>query len=361
MSLHFHELTVREVRPDTDEAVLLSFELPETLAETFRFQAGQYLTLRAEVDGEDLRRSYSICAAPQDGVLRVGVRRVPGGRFSNWIGSRLKAGDTLQVFPPQGHFTLPVPAAAGAARHVVGFAAGSGITPILSILKTVLETEPASRFTLVYANRSLRSTMFREVLQDLKDRFLTRLALHPVFSAEPVDTPLNAGRLDEAKLALLLRTVVPARHIDQVFVCGPHGFNDTVEAGLKAAGVAPERLHVERFGVPEAARDGAPVPRTMPGDAPQATIGIVRDGLRREIAFRAGDASVLEAAARAGMDVPFSCKSGVCCTCRARVLEGQVRMDRNFSLEAHEVAAGFVLTCQSHPLTPRVVLSFDER
>ena len=207
MSLHFHELTVREVRPDTDEAVLLSFELPETLAETFRFEAGQYLTLRAEVGGEDLRRSYSICAAPRDGVLRVGVRRVPGGRFSNWIGTRLKAGDTLQVFPPQGHFTLPAPAAEGAARHVVGFAAGSGITPILSILKTVLETEPASRFTLVYANRSLRSTMFREELEDLKNRFLTRLALHPVFSVEPVDTPLNAGRLDEAKLALLLRTV----------------------------------------------------------------------------------------------------------------------------------------------------------
>lgn len=363
MSLHFHELTVREVRPDTDEAVLLSFELPETLAETFRFQAGQYLTLRAEVGGEDLRRSYSICAAPRDGVLRVGVRRVPGGRFSNWIGTRLKAGDTLQVFPPQGHFTLPAPAAEGAARHVVGFAAGSGITPILSILKTVLETEPASRFTLVYANRSLRSTMFREELEDLKNRFLTRLALHPVFSVEPVDTPLNAGRLDEAKLALLLRTVVPADRIDQAFVCGPHGFNDTVEAGLKAAGVAPERLHVERFGVPDAERGQSPAQLhpVLPGDAPQATVSIVRDGLRREIEFRAGDASLLEAAARAGLDVPYSCKSGVCCTCRARVLEGQVRMDRNFSLEAHEVAAGFVLTCQSHPLTPRVVLSFDER
>jgi len=369
MSLHFHELTVREVRPDTDEAVLLSFDVPPALAETFRFRAGQYLTLRAAVEGEDLRRSYSICAAPQDGVLRVGVRRVPGGRFSNWLGGALKAGDTLQVFPPQGHFTLPeLPApqvgqGGQDGRHVVGFAAGSGITPILSILKTVLETEPASRFTLVYANRSLRSTMFREELEDLKNRFLTRLALHPVFSAEPVDTPLNAGRLDEAKLALLLRTVLPPEAIDQAFVCGPHGFNDTVEAGLKAAGVAPERLHVERFGVPDAQRGQSPAQLhpVLPGDAPQATVSIVRDGLRREIEFRAGDASLLDAAARAGLDVPFSCKSGVCCTCRARVLEGQVRMDRNFSLEAHEVAAGFVLTCQSHPLTPRVVLSFDER
>ena len=361
MSLHFHPLRVRAVQPDTDEAMLVSFDVPDELAETFRFQPGQYLTLRGEVAGQDLRRSYSICAAPADGELRVGVRKVPGGVFSNWVNGALKAGDTLQVFPPQGHFTLPARAADAAPRHVVGIAGGSGITPILSIMKAVLLEEPGSRFTLIYGNRTTRSTMFKEEIEDLKNRYLTRLALHNVFSDEHTDTPLNTGRLDADKLGVFLRTLVPAATVDEAFVCGPHSFNDDVEAALKAAGVAAERIHVERFGVPDAQRAGAQAHPVLPGDAPQARIVILRDGLQREIDFRAGEASILDAAAAAGMDVPYSCKSGVCCTCRARVLEGEVRMDRNFALDAHEVAAGFVLTCQSHPLTPRVVLSFDDR
>ncbi|MFM2053320.1 MAG: phenylacetate-CoA oxygenase/reductase subunit PaaK [Pseudomonadota bacterium] len=361
MSLHFHPLRVRAVQPDSDEAMLVSFDVPADLADTFRFQPGQYLTLRGEIGGQDLRRSYSICAAPEDGELRVGVRRVPGGVFSGWVNDTLRAGDTLQVFPPQGHFTLPARAEGAGGRHVVGIAGGSGITPILSIMKTVLAQEPDSRFTLVYGNRSTRSTMFKEEIEDLKNRHLTRLALHHVFSEEPIDTPLNAGRLDADKLALFLRTLVPAGRIDEAFVCGPHGFNDEVEAGLRAAGVPAARIHVERFGVPDAARASVAAHPALPGDAPQARVSILRDGLTREIDFRTGDPSILDAAARAGLEVPYSCKSGVCCTCRARVLEGQVRMDRNFALEPHEVAAGFVLTCQSHPLTPRVVLSFDDR
>jgi ring-1,2-phenylacetyl-CoA epoxidase subunit PaaE len=361
MSLHFHPLRVRAVQPDTDEAMLVSFDVPAELAETFRFQPGQYLTLRGDIAGQDLRRSYSICAAPADGELRVGVRKVPGGVFSNWVNTALKAGDTLQVFPPQGHFTLPARAAGSASRHVVGIVGGSGITPVLSIMKTVLAEEPDSRFTLIYGNRTTRSTMFKEEIEDLKNRYLTRLALHNVFSDEHTDTPLNTGRLDADKLGVFLRALVPAATIDEAFICGPHSFNDDVEAALKAAGVATERIHVERFGVPDAQRASAQSHPVLPGDVPQARIVIQRDGLQREIDFRAGETSILDAAAAAGMDVPYSCKSGVCCTCRARVLEGEVRMDRNFALDAHEVAAGFVLTCQSHPLTPRVVLSFDDR
>lgn len=362
MSLHFHPLRVRAVQPDTDEAVLVSFEVPEDLRETFSFQPGQYLTLRTDIDGQDLRRSYSICAGADDGDLRVGVRRVAGGVFSTWVNTALKAGDTLQVIPPQGHFTLPARAAdATGGRHVVGIAGGSGITPILSIMKTLMAREPDSRFTLIYGNRSTRSTMFKEEIEDLKNSHLTRLALHNVFSEEHTDTPLNTGRLDADKLGVFLKSLVPAASIDEVFVCGPHSFNDDVDAALRGAGVEAGRIHIERFGVPDAERATAQVHAPQAGDVEQATVVILRDGLQREIVFRKNDPSILEVAAAAGMDVPFSCKSGVCCTCRAKVLEGEVRMDRNFALDASEVAAGFVLTCQSHPLTPRVVLSYDDR
>ncbi|WP_119157614.1 1,2-phenylacetyl-CoA epoxidase subunit PaaE [Caldimonas tepidiphila] len=360
MSLHFHPLRVRDVRPDTDEAVIVSFDVPPELRDTFRFEPGQYLTLRGDVDGQDLRRSYSICAAPDDGELRVGVRRVPGGAFSCWINERLKPGATLQVIPPQGHFRVPLDPQAR--RHYLGIAAGSGITPILAIMKTVLAREPQSRFTLIYGNRTQKSTMFKEELEDLKNRYLTRLALHHVFSREHMDAPLNAGRLSREKLAEFLGRLVDPKGIDHAFVCGPWSVNDEAEAALRDAGVPPERIHVERFGVPVPdAREAAALHRPQPGDAENARVVIIRDGLTREIEFRKDDPSILEAAGKAGLEVPFSCKSGVCCTCRAKVLEGRVRMDRNFALEKHEVEAGFVLTCQSHPLTERVVLSFDER
>jgi ring-1,2-phenylacetyl-CoA epoxidase subunit PaaE len=357
-SLHFHPLRVAALQPDTDEAVLVSFDVPEALRDTFRFQPGQYLTLRTAVGGEDLRRSYSICAGGDDAALRVGVRKVPGGVFSTWVNEQLRVGDTLQVIPPQGHFTLP-PVDAG--RHVVGIAAGSGITPILSIMKSVLAREPNSRFTLLYGNRSTKSTMFKEEIEDLKNRYMSRLVLHHVFSREHTDAPLNSGRLDRAKIAEFLQRLVPADRIDEVFVCGPHGVNDEAEAALREAGVPDARVHLERFGVPDAAIGTVSRHDHQPGDAENARIVVIRDGLQREIPFGAKDPSILDAAANAGLDVPFSCKSGVCSTCRAKVLEGEVRMDRNFSLEKHEVAAGFVLTCQSHPLTERVVVSFDER
>lgn len=364
MSLHFHPLRVREVRPDTDEAVIVSFEVPAELAETFRFTQGQYLTLRHEVAGQDLRRSYSICAGVDDGELRVGVRKVEGGVFSSWVHEGLKAGDEIQVFPPQGRFFTPldfVPLDASARRHYVGIAAGSGITPILSIMKTVLAREPLSRFTLIYGNRRQASTMFKEEIEDLKNRYLTRLSLHHVFSREAVDSPLMAGRMDRAKIAEFLQALVPAAGIDQVFVCGPFQMNDEVEAALLETGVPEERIHIERFGTVEM-QTGKPAPHEVRvGDADSARVTVIRDGVSREIEFSRTDPSILDAAARAGMDVPFSCKSGVCSTCRCKLLEGEVRMDKNFALDKKELAAGFILSCQAHALTPRVVISFDER
>ena len=363
MSVLFHPLRVRAVEPDTAEAVIVSFDVPDNLREVFGFTQGQYLTLRSDIDGEDLRRSYSICAGVDDGELRVGVRKVRGGVFSNWINAHLRAGDTLNVMAPQGRFFVPLEPAAR--RHHVGIAGGSGITPILSIMKTVLAREPLSRFTLIYGNRLLQSTMFKEEIEDLKNRYMTRLVLQHVFSDEHTDAPLNHGVMNRDKIGEFLKTVVPAHQIDHVFVCGPFQMNDEAEAALLAAGVPEDRIHIERFGVALPAGAGqsvdAVVHEAQPEDAARAIIAIIRDGLQREIRFEKGQPSILDAAAAAGLEVPYSCTSGVCGTCRAKVIEGEVRMDRNFALDKKEVAAGFILTCQAHPLTDRVVLSFDER
>lgn len=354
----FHDLTVRAIEPDTAEAVIVSFDVPPPLRETYAFTQGQYLTLRKTIDGEDLRRSYSICAGVDDGELRVGVRKVAGGRFSNWINESLKPGDSIAVMAPQGRFFVPLDASAR--RHHVGIAGGSGITPILSIMKTVLAREPMSRFTLLYANRKLASTMFKEELEDLKNRYMTRLVLHHVFSDEPTDADLNHGLMNRDKLAQFLSGPVPAASIAHAYICGPFQMNDEAEAALLAGGVPEDCVHIERFGVaPQAG--GAVVHEAKPGDAEQAKVVIIRDGLKREIDFHKDQPSILDAASAAGLEVPFSCTSGVCGTCRAKLLEGQVRMERNFALDKAEVAGGFVLTCQAHPTTERVVLSFDER
>jgi ring-1,2-phenylacetyl-CoA epoxidase subunit PaaE len=357
----FHPLTVRSIQPDTQEAVVVTFDVPQDLRPVFGFTQGQYLTLRKQIDGQDLRRSYSICAGVDDGELRVGVRKVRGGVFSNWINEHLKPGDTISVMAPQGRFFVPIEAQAK--RHHLGIAGGSGITPILSIMKTVLAREPQSRFTLVYGNRSLKSTMFKEEIEDLKDRYMTRFVLHHVFSDEHTDAPLNMGLMNRDKLGEFLRTVVPAGSIDHAYICGPFQMNDEAEAALLAAGVPEDRIHIERFGVPQQAAGsvGAVMHEAQPGDVEIAKVVIVRDGLQREITFTKDQPSILDCASAAGLEVPFSCTSGVCGTCRAKLVEGQVRMERNFALDKTEVAAGFVLTCQAHPVTERVVLSFDER
>ena len=361
MTALFHPLRVRAVQPDTEEAVVVSFEVPQKLQPVFGFTQGQYLTLRREIDGQDLRRSYSICAGVDDGELRVGVRKVAGGVFSNWINEHLKPGDTLQVMAPQGRFFVPIERQAQ--RHHLGIAGGSGITPILSIMKTVLAREPSSRFTLVYGNRRLRSTMFKGELDDLKDRYLTRLVLHHVFSDEHTESPLNMGVMDRAKIGEFLQVLVPPESVAHAYVCGPFQMNDEAEAALLAAGVPEERIHIERFGIAKkgGGHVGAVLHQAHATDAAKARITIVRDGLQRDFLFSREQPSILDAASAAGLEVPYSCTSGVCGTCRAKLVEGTVRMERNFALDKKEVAAGYVLTCQAHPTTERVVLSFDER
>ena len=355
MTPKFHSLKVAEVRRETADAISLRFEVPAELADDYRFVQGQHLTLKASVGGEELRRSYSICAGVDDGELRVAIKKIGGGVFSSWANESLKAGDAIEVMTPEGRFHTELDPAN--ARHYVAFAAGSGITPVMSLIKTTLKTEPNSRFTLIYGNRRQNSVIFSEALEDLKDRYMTRFTLYHVFSREEQEVPLFNGRLDRARVGAFVDTLVPADTIDAAFICGPGAMIDEVEAGLLASGVAAERIHLERFGVP----DSGPAHHVEAGDAPQARVTVIVDGLRREMDFRAEDPSILDVALAAGLDLPFSCKGGVCCTCRARVLEGKVRMDKNFSLEQPDVDDGFVLTCQAHPLTERVVISFDDR
>jgi ring-1,2-phenylacetyl-CoA epoxidase subunit PaaE len=355
MTPRFHRLRIKEVRRETPECVSLAFEVPDALAAEYRFVQGQHLNVRAMLDGEEVRRSYSICSGVDDGELRVAIKKVPGGRFSVWANERLTAGDAIDVMTPEGRFFTALDA--GQARHYVAFASGSGITPVLSLARTTLAREPKARFTLVYGNRRLATTMFHEALWELKDRYLARFALYNVFSREEQEAELLNGRIDGAKARAFLEALVPVDDIDEAFVCGPASMIDEVEAALIAAGLPRSHVHVERFGVPGAAA-AAPVDDT---EAAEARVTLVVDGVRREIDFHRGQHSILEAGRAAGVDLPFSCKGGMCSTCRARLLEGEVKMAKNYALEPHEVAAGFVLTCQSYPLTERVVISFDDR
>jgi ring-1,2-phenylacetyl-CoA epoxidase subunit PaaE len=362
MAAHFHSIPVRRVTPDAAGAAAITFAIPEALAAEFDFKPGQFVTLRATIDGEDTRRSYSICSPHQHfraaREFDVGIKPVDGGRFSRWAVASLRAGDTLDVMPPDGRFTPHDPQA----RHRVGFAAGSGITPILSIIATTLAAEPDSRFTLAYCNQRANTIMFNEALQDLKDKYPARFTLIHLLSRQPQEVQLLHGRLDEAKATELLQALLPAADIDEVFVCGPEAMIEGVERALKSAGVPPQRIHAERFASP-----GLPTPKLSPrpADAHVASahdhqLDVVLDGKTHHLAMAADD-RVLDAALDAGLDLPYSCKGGVCCTCRARVLEGKVAMEKNFTLEQWEVDKGFVITCQSRPLTPKVVVSYDER
>ena len=355
MTPRFHRLRVAEIRRETPESVSLRFDVPPDVAAEYQFQPGQHIGLRTQLDGEEMRRSYSVCAGCDDGELRVAVKKVSGGRFSVWVNDQLKPGDTIDVMTPEGRFFTPLDP--DNRKHYVAFASGSGITPVLSLIRTTLTREPQSRFTLVYGNRRQASVMFHEALEDLKDRYLTRFVLFNVFSREEQDIALFNGRLDGDKVRAFLSSLLPVETIDEAFVCGPATMIDEVEQALVDAGVPRRHVHVERFGVP----GETAAPPVDDADAAQARIGLVIDGVRREIDFHRGQHSILDAGRAAGLDLPFSCKGGMCSTCRGKLLEGQVKMAKNYALEPHEVAAGFVLTCQSYPLTERVVISYDER
>jgi ring-1,2-phenylacetyl-CoA epoxidase subunit PaaE len=351
----FHRLAVKNLRRETRDAVSLTFAIPEELQDEYRFSPGQYLTLRTMMDGEEVRRSYSICSGPDDGELRIAVKKVDGGAFSSWAADELKSGDEIDVMTPTGRFGIaPSPEAA---RIHVGFAAGSGITPVLSIIKGVLANEPDSRFFLFYGNRSPDGMLFREALEQLKDRFIERFSVFHVISGEEQDIPILHGRLDDEKVRMLLRSLVPAASIDHVFICGPTGMSEEIEATCRDIGIPADRIHIERFvsGLGSKPRPKAVVPASAP---PKAFAALVIDGKRREVPVAEGEA-ILDAALRAGVDLPFACKGGMCSTCRARLVEGEAKMDVNYSLEPWELEKGFILTCQAKPVTKRIVVDYD--
>ena len=370
---YFHSLTISSVRPEAAGGVAISLAIPPALRELFAFRPGQFLTLKATIAGSELRRSYSICSSTQrlaaQHEIEVGIKPVLGGVFSNWAAS-LQAGDTLEVMPPEGRFT---PRSSGA-RHRVGWAAGSGITPLLSIIASTLADQPDSRFTLVYCNQQLNSIMFNEALQDLKDRYPARLSLIHLLSRQPQEVSLFNGRLDAAKVSAVLASLVPAASIDETFICGPEAMIEGCEQALLAAGVARERIHAERFlaGLPNpdaiesiAASEGGTRAKSRYNSIKNAQVGAIRlsvllDGKTHELRMSA-DQRVLDVALAAGLDLPYSCKGGVCCTCRAKLMAGQVAMEKNFTLEDWEVQQGFVLSCQARPLSDSLSISYDDR
>jgi len=354
----FHPLDVVDVRKETRDAVVVTLKPRDEDAALFDFTQGQYLTFRRRFDEDELRRSYSICAGKGEGCLRVGIKRVDGGAFSTWANEDLKAGAVLEAMPPMGRFFTPLEPEA--ARSYLGFAGGSGITPLLSIIKTVLATEPRSTFTLVYANRQISSIMFREELEDLKNRHLGRLSIVHVLEAEAQDIELFTGRVDAEKCAALFRTWIDLPSIATAFICGPEPMMLAIAAALREHGLPDEQIRFELFasGQPGRARQRVVSAEASTSNSTEATVTL--DGATRTFRMPKAGQSLLDAALEASIDAPYACKAGVCSTCRARVLEGEAEMAVNHALEDYEVRQGYVLTCQCFPLSDRIVVSYDQ-
>jgi len=356
MAEHFHVLRVAEIVPETDEANSIRFAIPDELKDAFRFKAGQHLTLRTDIGGEEVRRNYSLCTAPVDDDLMVTVKRIAGGVFSNWVGDQLKPGDTLDVMTPHGSFTTEFDA--NASRRYVGFAGGSGITPVISLIRTALSVEPRSRFTLFYGNRDANSVIFLEALAALKDRYMGRFELYHFLSDEAGDVELFNGMLDRETCDEAIEHLVDdPKAVDAWFICGPGPMMDAAEEALLDKGIAKDRIHIERFtaGRPSAAL--AAQIAALQEEAAGQTISVTLDGRTRKVEFSA--ANILDSAREAGLPAPFACKAGVCATCRAKVTKGKVEMAARYGLTDEEVAAGYVLTCQSVPVGEGVAVDYD--
>jgi ring-1,2-phenylacetyl-CoA epoxidase subunit PaaE len=353
----FYPLTVAKVKHETRDAIAVTFAVPPELKQTFAYQQGQHLTLRAMIEGEDVRRSYSICSAVQDEQLRVAIKRTPGGLFSSWANESLQAGATLEVMPPMGHFNVPLDA--NSERHYLAFAAGSGITPILSIIKTTLLAEPKSRFTLVYGNRASSSVIFRDELSELKDVYMGRLKLVYVMSREQQDIDLFNGRITGEKCSAFLKHWIDIQDIDIAFICGPEDMMHGVSKSLQDAGMAKEKIRIELFAASIPKHEHKPRP-IVEGARHQTEVTVIMDGSAASFTMDKDKESILDAGLRAGIDMRYSCKGGVCSTCRCKVVEGNVEMDVNYALEDYEVARGFVLSCQAFPITDTVIVDFDQ-
>jgi ring-1,2-phenylacetyl-CoA epoxidase subunit PaaE len=355
----FYPLTVADVRRETRDAIVLTLDVPQEHREAFRFEPGQYLTLRTNIDGDEVRRSYSICAAATDQHLRVGIKKISGGLFSSWASEHLSPGQVIEAMPPMGNFHVPLEV--NRKRHFVGFAAGSGITPLLSIIKSTLVAEPQSSFTLFYGNRASSSIMFREELEDLKNEHLNRFSLIHVLSREQQDIDLFNGRINKEKCDQLLEHWIDASSIDTTFICGPQDMMLGVAQSLEEHGLDKRQIKFELFATSTPSRRQRRPEEAKADDRKnlcEATIVI--DGRSRTIVFEKDTSSVLDAAAAEGLELPYACKGGVCSTCRAMLVEGEVDMDANFALEDYEVARGYILTCQSYPVTDKILVDFDK-
>ena len=357
MSIHFEQLTVREVRRETNDCVSIAFEIPDTLKNSFQFLQGQYITLKTKIGGEEVRRSYSICSSPLDDELRVAVKKVPQGVFSTYANEILKAGDQLDVMPPIGKFFTPL--LPEQKKNYVGFAAGSGITPLLSIIKTTLQTEQESTFTLVYGNRNLHSIIFRETLEALKNKYMDRFRLIHILSRETTDTPLNSGRIDTDKCLVLCDKAIDLQQTDEFFLCGPEEMIFAVKNVLEQQHVPTQKIHFELFTTAGQQHKKNHQQEEDIDKGPKSKITVTLDGISFDFELSQKGDAILDAALKHGADLPYACKGGVCCTCRAKLIEGEVDMEVNYGLEPDEIEQGFILTCQSHPKSEKVVVDFD--
>lgn len=354
----FHPLVVKDIRRETPECVSIAFDVPEHLSDQFVFTAGQNITLKKIIEGEEVRRSYSICSSPLDNELRIAVKMLNEGKFSSHANLHLKKGEMVEVLPPTGRFSTRTDKEK--THRYLAFAAGSGITPVISIIKTTLAAEPTSVFTLVYGNRNRNSIIFREQLEALKNRYIDRFIIHHVLSREETDAPVNFGRIDTERCELMAKYLFSPEKMDHIFICGPEEMIFTVRDWLLTRKIAKEKIHFELFTVPgEKTRSGAA--KQVLHAEQLSRVKLKLDGaiINYELPF--DGSSILDGALRMGADLPYACKGGVCATCRAKLISGQVEMDINYALEADELAAGYILTCQSHPRTEEVEIDFDAK
>jgi len=357
MAVHFHRLKVKEVKKQTFDCVSIEFAIPTELQEAFVFEQGQNITIRKTIGGEEIRRSYSICTAPFENKLSVAVKKVDDGKFSSYANTELKAGDELDVLPPTGKFNSKLQAENK--KQYLAFAAGSGITPVISIIKTTLHTEPQSSFTLVFGNRGRSSIIFFEELEALKNKYINRFNFINILSREKTDAPINSGRIDINKLTALDK-LLGYTGVDEFFICGPEEMIFCIKDFLEQLGIEKKKIHFELFTTPGQKQEAVVNRQSAVGSGgPTSNITVKLDGRSFDFALGFDGETILDAALKQGADLPFACKGGVCCTCKAKLLEGEVEMEVNWGLEQEEVEQGFILTCQSHPVTEKVVVDFD--
>ena len=353
MSPRFNPLQIIDIRQETEDTLSIAFAVPTDLQNEYTYKAGQYLTLRTFINGEDVRRSYSLCSTPNSGEWRVAVKLLEDGLFSSFVHNELKVGAKLDVMTPMGNFNF-VPNPISQHSYAL-FAAGSGITPIIAITKEILENEPLSDVSLFYGNKGFSSIIFREEIESLKNRFMDRLRVVHILSRESLGNPLQKGRIDEKKCGDIYNSFLLGQNIQGVYVCGPEEMIHAVKHSMTTAGIPVEKVHFELFNTSSAKKKEV----KYEGPEVKANVMVIMDGEEFELALDGSGTNILEAAHNAGADLPYACKGGVCCTCKAKVLEGEARMDVNYALEKDEVEAGYILTCQAHPVTEKLVVSFD--